>query len=147
MWARVPGIPDATEKISRWEAGEPIKLKEAQKLAAKYRVAFPLLYLEQLPSIFNQPLPEDFRRGKQHKLYSPNLRFAIREAMFQQTWLRDYLKEVGQNRPVLSKQVNLDDDIAIVAEEIREWLKVSSDPVKNRASSITQTLEKLAENY
>ena len=140
---KLPDITDVAKQIRRWEDGkDKIGLTEAKKLAAKYRVVFPLLYLKQLPPIFDQPLPKDFRRGKKGQGYSRNLIFAIREAMFYQNWLREYLEEVGHDRPVLSKQVSWKEKPERIAGEIREWLKVSSDPRENRAKTVTQTLEK-----
>ena len=139
---KVPGIPDAAEKIGRWEAGESINLAEARKLARKYRVELPALYLESPPSFLEQQLPDDFRRGKEHEGYNSNLLFAIRETYFQQSWLRDYLEEIGNPQTVLPQRANPNDDTGKIASVIREWLEVGDNPEVDRPEKPAQAFEK-----
>lgn len=139
---KLPGITDVAKQIRRWEKGESINLFQARKLAQKYRVELPVLYLERPPSFLKQPWSlSDFRRKKQGQSFSPDLRFAFRETYFQQNWLRDYLEEIGERKRVLPRKAKLNDEPNKIASVIREWLQVGDDPEANRPEKATQAFE------
>ena len=84
------------EKLKEWENGKNLPtMTQARKMSQVYRRPLAVFYLPHPPKDF--PLLKDFRtvEGKAPK-YSPALVFLMRQIQERQIWLKDYLREQGQ---------------------------------------------------
>ena len=84
------------EKLKKWENGKSLPtMTQARKMSQVYRRPLAVFYLPHPPKDF--PLLKDFRtvEGKAPK-YSPALVFLMRQIQERQIWLKDYLREQGQ---------------------------------------------------
>ena len=131
-WAReTAGYDDLSElaallrveeaKLKEWESGKTLlTIGKAKKLAEKYRVSLPVLYLDEIPEEFNFKRPRDFRRLANDNI-KPNLRRAITLAQDRQRWASEMLKSEGKKfkQPAIYRQQN---GYKTLAQKIRQWL-------------------------
>ncbi len=84
------------ERLKEWEGGKSLpSMAQARKMSIIYRRPLAAFYLPQPPKDF--PLLQDFRTvGGKPVQYSPPLVFLMRQIQERQAWLREYLKEQGQ---------------------------------------------------
>ena len=82
--------------LREWESGRsPPSMTQARKMSLTYRRPLAAFYLPHPPRDFS--LLKDFRtvEGKPVQ-YSPPLVFLMRQIQERQAWLREYLKDQGQ---------------------------------------------------
>ena len=137
-WAReTAGYDDLSElaallrveeaKLKEWESGKTLlTIGKAKKLAEKYRVSLPVLYLDEIPEEFNFKRPRDFRRLANDNI-KPNLRRAITLAQDRQRWASEMLKSEGKKfkQPAIYRQQN---GYKTLAQKIRQWLDKPTNP-------------------
>ena len=86
----------SSQKLREWESGTSLpSLTQARKMSLTYRRPLAAFYLPKPPKDF--PLLKDFRtvEGRAVK-YSSSLTFLIRQFQERQIWLKEYLKNQGQ---------------------------------------------------
>ena len=153
-WAREnAGYPDIklaaaalnmgdTDMLRGWESGhKKVTLTQAKKLAHKYRVSLPALYLKSVPDHFRFVPPKDFRGVGQDQSISPNLREAIAISKNRQEWAREFLQGEGKSFDKPPK-IFLSEDHQSAAKKIKEWLGV---PVAHPAIDWLREWSKQAE--
>ena len=139
-WAREnAGYPDIklaavalnmgdTDMLQGWESGhKKVTLTQAKKLAHKYRVSLPALYLKSVPDHFRFVPPKDFRGVGQDQSISPNLREAIAISKNRQEWAREFLRGEGKSFDKPPK-IFLSEDYQSAAKKIKEWLGSPATP-------------------
>ena len=139
-WAREnAGYPDIklasaalnmgdADMLRGWESGhKKVTLTQAKKLAHKYRVSLPALYLKSVPDHFRFVPPKDFRGVDQDQSISPNLREAIAISKNRQEWAREFLRGEGKSFDKPPK-IFLSEDYQSAAKKIKEWLGSPATP-------------------
>lgn len=116
------------DRLESWESGElRPTVKQLRKLANAYKRPLAVFYLPEPPDGF-APLT-DYRQlpGDVPVEESPQLRYEIRRAYHRREIAIELFKAVSDSPPVLSKEVNLEDDPEVLAMQMREILGVSYD--------------------
>ena len=137
-WAReTAGYNDLSElaislkieevELKEWESGKtPLTIGKAKKLANKYNVSLPVLYLDEIPEEFNFNPPHDFRRLANDNI-KPKLRWAITTAQDRQQWASEILKSEDKKfkRPEVFNPQGGSKNLAL---KIRQWLGLPTNP-------------------
>ena len=140
-------IKRSVEQIRAWESGtQKVKLSDARKLADKYKVSLPVLYLQNIPEEWQQEPPKDFRRPDARQPYSYQLCYAIRDARDRQSWMREYLQNENE-KPLdwlglFSDQKN----IQHIADWVVQWLEIDRQKIaklKNDTQALSHWIEKI----
>ncbi len=120
------------EELRQWENGEQaIELSKAKKLADKYKVSLPLLYLKEIPQGWRVQKPVDFRRLDKKFPYSYQLNLALHTARMRQQWLREFLQEEEEKPLDWLGTFNQEQSSAEIAEYILQWLEVDIEKIGN----------------
>ena len=124
-------LKKSVEEITAWESGEKsIGLSNARKLADRYKVSLPVLYLQNIPEEWQQEPPKDFRRPDARQPYSYQLCYAIRNARDRQAWMREYLK--NENVKPLDWPGSFSDqkNIQHIADWVVQWLGIDRQEIE-----------------
>ena len=118
------------ETIEAWETGEEgVGLSNARKLADKYKVSLPVLYLQNIPEEWQQELPKDFRRPDARQPYSYQLCYAIRDARERQSWMRKYLQNENEKPLDWLGSFSGKNDITRIADWVVQWLGIDRQEI------------------
>lgn len=107
------------EQVEAWERDGTLTYKRAEKLAEKTHIPFGYLFLTEPPE---EKLPvADFRTvgGEGNGTPSPELLDVLYDAMRKQTWYRDYLIELREQRLEFVGSARIEQNPAEVAQTIR----------------------------
>ena len=131
-WARETAritVEDAAAKISvpvdkleAWEAGTALPtIRQAQKLAGKYKRPFALLFLPEPPRDF-QPL-QDFRTKGSKPLGTGSV-FIVREIQQKQAWISEINQEDEEPPADFVGRFTINDDPVKIANDILQTLTI-----------------------
>ncbi len=137
----------SVEKITAWESGqEGIGLSNARKLADKYKVSLPVLYLKVIPEEWQQEKPKDFRRPETREPYSHPLCSAIRDARERQSWMREYLQNENANPLNWLGSFAGQQNVKHIADWVVQWLKIDRQKIskmENDKQALSYWTEKI----
>ena len=156
-WAREEfglSIAQAAEKLNKsvkvitaWESGqESIGLSNARKLADKYKVSLPVLYLKNIPAEWQQEKPKDFRRHEAREPYSYPLCCAIRDARERQAWMREYLKSENAKPLDWLGSFAGQQNVKPIVDWVVQWLEIDRQKIaglKNDKQALSYWTEKI----
>lgn len=116
------------ERLQEWESDSSElspSLSKLRALSKRYKRPLMVFYLPSPPKNF--AVVKDFRSlpGGVSAEFSPELRFAIRQAQERQQWAASYLEESGADESELVGSVQIKDDTEEVAANLRSLLDVS----------------------
>ena len=117
--AQMVGTASKPAPIEEWEKTGELPLKKLELLAAKTHVPLGYLFLEAEPE---EPLPlPDFRTagGSGVKRPSPDLIDTVYACARRQDWYREYLEDVGADRPAFLGRFTTESNPVEVAADIR----------------------------
>ena len=117
--AQMVGTAAKPAPIEEWEKTGELPLKKLELLAAKTHVPLGYLFLEARPE---EPLPlPDFRTARSSGVNrpSPELIDTIYACARRQDWYREYLEDVGADRPAFFGRFTAESDPVEVAADIR----------------------------
>ncbi len=118
------------EKIDLWEKGDNYPtINQLEKLSKLYRRPISVFYLPEPPSDF-QTL-RDFRKSRDLNEYSTALTFIIRDIQLKQFWLSNFLKEESEQPLDFIGKFNKNDDIKLIAKNIKEVLEIDDHYYNN----------------
>ncbi|MCZ6802415.1 MAG: XRE family transcriptional regulator [Proteobacteria bacterium] len=114
-------------QLQKWEDGEEkISLPQAKKLAEKYKVSLPFLYLKNIPKDHQFEKLIDFRRDNEKHFYSDRLCLAIKTARSRQEWMSNILQTEGKQPLNWLGAFDVETDAETIAIECKNWLNVNS---------------------
>lgn len=139
-WARIElglsleQVADKTsfsiEKLENWEHGKQgIVLTQAKKLAKKYKVSLPFLYLKQTPTKHHFKSIIDFRSENYKNNYSDRLCLAIKTAHARQVWMRQFLQTENHQPLDWLGSFSNEKNTAYIAQKCRQWLGVEQNEI------------------
>ena len=132
-------------RLEQWEAGEARPtLRQLENFAKKTWTPLGYFFLPEPPEE-RLPIP-DFRtaRDKPIRRLSPNLIDTLHTMQRRQSWMRDYLIEMGHERLPFIGSASPSDDVRTVAKSIRRELGMS-DGWASRIATWTDALRVLRE--
>lgn len=140
-------LSKSIEEITAWESGEKsIGLSNARKLADRYKISLPVLYLKNIPEEWQQEKPKDFRRPETQEPYSYPLCSAIRDARERQAWMREYLKSENEKPLDWLGSFSGKKNIKHIADWIVQWLDIDRQKIaalKNDTQALSHWIEKI----
>ena len=113
------------EKLKEWENGESApSIAQLRKLANIYKRPIAVFYLSKIPKEFDAL--HDFRHlwGEEKKQISPNLRYEIRLAQYRRENILNLYKLNNELIPKIEFSVTLYEDEDLLAEKIRNFIKI-----------------------
>jgi Zn-dependent peptidase ImmA (M78 family) len=122
-------LQTSEEKLDAWERGEkPITMRKAMELADKTFVPFGYLFLKEQP-IERLPIP-DLRTvdGEEIRKPSAELIKIIQNILIRQRWYADHIKNEGNEELSFMGRFNVNSSAMSIVKDMREWLKVASNP-------------------
>lgn len=131
----VSELESKLKKIRKWMSGEQQPtLKQLEDLAKRTATPLGYFFLDE-PPVEEIPIPL-FRTLEDEKPLrpSPELLDTIYEMQRRQSWMRDYLIQIGHDALPYVGSVNTDDPPEPVAQRMREVLGVSEDWASKHAS-------------
>lgn len=136
VWARERAgfsVADAAEKahlaphvLAAWEKGEAQPtIVQLRKLGDVYKRPLAVFFLPEPPKEFDAQ--REFRRlpGLTSQQESPELRMALRTALYRREIARDLYARLQENIQATSEAVHPDEDEEIVAERVRKLLGIT----------------------
>lgn len=120
----------SAEQLQNWENGsEGITLSQAKKIAEKYKVSLPFLYLKETPKKHRFKSIIDFRSANHQENFSDRLCWAIKTIHDRQIWMREFL-QAEDKKPLewLGKFSNTN-NITGIAQKCQLWLDVRQDEI------------------
>ena len=140
-------LDKSVKVITAWESGqESIGLSNAKKLADKYKVSLPALYLKNIPEEWQQEKPKDFRCHENQKSYSYPLCYAIRNARERQAWMRDYLQNENAKPLDWLGSFAGQQNIKPIVDWVVQWLEIDRQKIaglKNDKQALSYWTEKI----
>lgn len=128
------------EQLQNWEQGtQGITLTQAKKIADKYKVSLPFLYLKKTPKKHRFKSIVDFRTESQKENFSDRLCFAIKTAQHRQMWMREFLQEEGHSPLDWLGMFSNNQDIGNIATHCKKWLGITQHDI----SALTDDKEAL----
>lgn len=155
-WARERSkfsIADAASKIGRpendlisWEDGTLLpSIAQARKASEVYKRPLAVFYLPEPPTDFETL--RDFRviPGSDSRDYSPKLALLIRNTIYKQRWMGEFLEDEGVNQLEFVGSARLNNSPDDIANQIRNTLSVSIEDqisCSNRRDSLRYWINK-----
>jgi len=136
VWARTAAgmsVSEAANKahfdpevLEEWERGEKRPtIPQLRKLGEVYKRPLSVFFLFEPPKGFDPQ--REFRRlpGVTPENESPELRLALRTALYRREAARDLYERLGESFPKIELRVNPNDDPEVVGQSIRQLLGIS----------------------
>jgi Zn-dependent peptidase ImmA (M78 family)/transcriptional regulator with XRE-family HTH domain len=149
IWARESAgftLEQAAEKVEieprtlkAWETGEDRpSIAQLRKVAAQYKRPLAVFFLAQPPEGFDAQ--REFRRlpGLTPKAESPELRSALRTALFRREAARDIYERLGERIPDCTIAIHPTDSEDVLVHRIRSALNITWDDQLNWPSQAQQ---------
>ena len=115
----------STSDLQNWESGTSgITLSQGKKLADKYKVSLPFLYLKQTPKKHKFKSLVDFRAESKKNVFSDRLCLAIQKAHHRQVWMRDFLIDEGHEKLAWLGKFSQQKDPDNIAQQCKAWLVI-----------------------
>lgn len=135
------------EQINNWEAGETgIGLSNARKLAEKYKISLPTLYLQTIPEQWREERLEDFRKSESKNPYSYQLCCAIRDARTRQLWMHEYLQSENAQSLDWLGYFSDNKNVKHIAKWLFDWLEINREDItklKNDKDALSYWIDKI----
>jgi len=154
-WARERAGLDATalakklsareDQVRQWESDGMITYKRAEKLAHKTYTPFGYLFLEAPPE---EKLPvSDFRTlgSDAAPRPSPELLDVLYDALRKQSWYRDYLIDLGEERLDFIGSAGIEEDPGTVAHRLRNRFQLNTG-IRSEARNWQEALSLMVEH-
>jgi len=125
-----------TEVLRRWEEGEGLpSIPQLRKLGEIYKRPLAVFFLSEPPQGFDPQ--REFRRlpGVTPQNESPELRLALRTALFRREAAMELYERLGETIPSFEVSVHPDEDPELVGQRIRELLGITWDEQLNWPSA------------
>ena len=120
------------EQLQNWESGsEGITLSQSKKIAKKYKVSLPFLYLKQTPKKHRFKSIIDFRSASYQENFSDRLCLAIKTIHERQVWMREFLQEEGQKPLEWLGRFSGSNNIDNIAKQCRQWLEIKQQEISD----------------
>ena len=114
------------EVLEEWERGEKLPtIPQVRKLGEVYKRPISVFFLSAPPKGFDPQ--REFRRlpGVTPQNESPELRLALRTALFRREAARDLYRLLGESFPKIELRLNPNDNPEVVGRSVRELLGIS----------------------
>ena len=112
--------------LEEWERGDkPPTIPQLRKLGEIYKRPISVFFLAEPPKGFDPQ--REFRRlpGVTPKNESPQLRLALRTALYRREAARDLYRVLGESAPKIELKLNPNDNPEVVGRSVRELLGIS----------------------
>lgn len=120
------------KQLNNWENGnDGITLSQAKKLAEKYKVSLPFLYLKEISKKHRFKNVIDFRNQSHKKKFSDKLCLAIKITNERQTWLREFLQAEEEKPLEWLGKFSRTRNIINIAKRCRQWLGIEQGEIND----------------